>query len=149
MFNVATTTSRSRIARIKVDSIRKGLQFSTLDQKFPNADSVLLTADDTNRSLSESMAEVMVENFDDTEVPSPSSEARIYEILEKMLIDSQETIKEQSSQLWSSVFYEKENYRPDHVTQTISDIYRRSDKEAQKCSVLSSRTRLATTSTRR
>jgi hypothetical protein len=95
MFNVATTTSRSRIARIKVDSIRKGLQFSTLDQKFPNADSVLLTADDTNLLLSESMAEVMVETFGDTEVPNPSSEARIYEILEKVLRDSQVTIKEQ------------------------------------------------------
>jgi len=45
------------------------------------------------------MAEVMVETFDDNEVPNPSSEALIYELLEKMLIDSQATIKEPSSQL--------------------------------------------------
>jgi len=132
MFNVAATNSRSRIALISVDSIRKGSLFSKLDQKFPYSDTVLLTAEDTSRLLSESTAEVMVETFDDTEVPNPSSEARIYEMLNKLLIDSQETIKEQSSQMWSSVFYENENYRPDQTTQTISDIYRRSDKEAQK-----------------
>ena len=86
----------------------------------------------TNRLLSESTAKVMVETFDDTEVPNPSSEARIYEMLDQLLIDSREIIKEQSSQLWSSVFYENENYRPDQVTQTVSDIYRRSDKEAQR-----------------
>ena len=79
----------------------------------------------TNRLLSESTAKVMVETFDDTEVPNPSSEARIYEMLDQLLIDSREIIKEQSSQLWSSVFYENENYRPDQVTQTVSDIYRR------------------------
>ena len=33
---------------------------------------------------------------------------------------SKETIKEQSSQLWSSVYYDNENYRPDNVTQAIS-----------------------------
>ena len=69
-----------------------------MDQKFPKTNSVLLTTDDTNQLL-ESMAEVMVETFDDNEVPNPSSEALIYELLEKMLIDSQATIKEPSSQL--------------------------------------------------
>ena len=132
MFNVAATNSRSRIALISVHSIRKGSLFGKLEQKFPNADSVLLTAEDANRLLSESTAKVKVDIFDDTEVPNPSSEARIYEMLDQLLIDSRETIKEQSSQLWSSVFYENENYRPDQVTQTVSDIYRRSDKEAQR-----------------
>ena len=70
-----------------------------MDQKFPKTNSVLLTTDDTNQLLFESMAEVMVETFDDNEVPNPSSEALIYELLEKMLIDSQATIKEPSSQL--------------------------------------------------
>ena len=74
-----------------------------MDQKFPKTNSVLLTTDDTNQLLFESMAEVMVETFDDNEVPNPSSEALIYELLEKMLIDSQATIKEPSSQLSSSV----------------------------------------------
>ena len=69
-----------------------------MDQKFPKTNSVLLTTDDTNQLLFESMAEVMVETFDDNEVPNPSSEALIYELLEKMLIDSQATIKEPSSQ---------------------------------------------------
>ena len=66
-----------------------------MDQKFPKTNSVLLTTDDTNQLL----FEVMVETFDDNEVPNPSSEALIYELLEKMLIDSQATIKEPSSQL--------------------------------------------------
>ena len=48
------------------------------------------------------------------------SEARIYEMLDNPLKDSQGTIKEQSSQLWSSVFYENENYRPDQITHYTS-----------------------------
>ena len=127
-FNAAT---RTRIAKISIDSIRQGSLFSKLDQKFPNADSVLLTADNTNRLLSESTTRAIVQIFDDSEKPNPSSEARIYDILEEMLLDSKETIKEQSSKQWSSVYYRNENYRPDHVTQAISDIYRRSDKEGQ------------------
>ena len=82
IFNVA---ARSRIAQISIDSIRQGWLFSKLEQKFPNSDSVLLTEDDTRQLLHESMAEVMVENFDDTEVPKPSSGARIYDMLEEML----------------------------------------------------------------
>jgi hypothetical protein len=59
-------------------------------------------------------------------------EARIYEMLDKLLIDAQEIINEQSSQMSSSVFYEKNNYRPDKITNTISVIFQRSDKEGKK-----------------
>jgi hypothetical protein len=92
VFNVAATNSRSRIALISVDTILRGSLFSKLDQMFPNVVSVLLTADDSNRLLSESKAEVMVETFDDTELPNSYSEARIYEMLDKLLTNSQETI---------------------------------------------------------
>jgi hypothetical protein len=131
-FNVAAARSGSRIALIRVDSIRKGSLYSQLDQKFPLADSILLTAEDTKRLLSESTTMIMVETFDDNEVPSASSEARIFELVEKLMIETQIIINDQSSNMWSSVFFQKENYRPDQITKTISDVFRRSDNEGRK-----------------
>jgi hypothetical protein len=119
MFKIA---ARSRIAQISVDSIRKGSLFGKFEQKFPNADSVLLTEDDTKRFVRESTTEVMFEMFDYTEMPNSSSKAQVYEILEKMLIDSQVTINEQSSQLWSSVFHEDGDYPDKSRPLTVSRI---------------------------
>ena len=149
MFNVAATNSRSRIALISVHSIRKGSLFGKLEQKFPNADSVLLTAEDANRLLSESTAKVKVDIFDDTEVPNPSSEARIYEMLDQLLIDSREIIKEQVPSCG----------RPSSTKMKITDrirLHRPSatstgdlTKKHKECSALSSPIQRAATSTPR
>lgn len=131
-FNVDAVSSMSRIAVIEVNSIRQGSLFSKLDQQFPQADSVLLTAKDTDRLLSESTSTIIASTFDDSEVPNPKAEEKIYSILQRLLKDSDEQITKESSLMWSSVFYEKENYRPDKLSKTINDIHHQSNEESQK-----------------
>ena len=83
-------------------------------------ESVLLTADDTKRLLSESACSVIAKTFDDNEVPTESSV--LYGMLEKLIISARETITHDSGSMWDSVFWEQDNYRPDKISKTVNDL---------------------------
>ncbi len=55
----------------------------------------------------------------------------IYQILENLLVTSRVTIGAQSSQMWDSVFWNEDNYRPDKSARTFNDVYSKLDKEHQ------------------
>ena len=93
-------------------------------------ESVLLTADDTKRLLSESACSVIAETFDDNEVPTESS--LLYGMLEKLIISARETITHDSGSMWDSVFWEQDNYRPDKISKTVNDLFGKLDTQQQR-----------------
>jgi hypothetical protein len=68
---------------------------SDLLQKYGSeTNEVFLTASDEKRMLTETVTNIRLDTFDETEVGSSNSEAQIYNMLKEMLISSKVTIKE-------------------------------------------------------
>ena len=80
----------------------------------------------------ESTTNVLIETFDDSDDVSQNSESQVYNLLNNLLVSSRTNIKEQNDQMWDSVFWNDDNYRPDKTTQTMNDIYKKLDKEEKK-----------------
>ena len=93
---------------------------------------ILLTASDEKKLLTESTTNVLIDTFDDSDVVSQKSEQTVYNLLNSLLVTSRTIIKEQNDQMWQSVFWNDDNYRPDKTTQTMNDIYKKLDKEEKK-----------------
>ena len=87
---------------------------------------------DEKKLLTESTTNVLIETFDDSDDVSQNSESQVYNLLNNLLVSSRTNIKEQNDQMWDSVFWNDDNYRPDKTTQTMNDIYKKLDKEEKK-----------------
>jgi len=114
-----------------MENITSGKLFGKLEQRYPVAEYVYLTAEDTKNLLSESVNNVLVESFSDNEVVSAGLEAPIYSILEKMMVSAKETI-EGIGDKWDFVFWNNENCRPDRVAEILNDSWEKSDEETKK-----------------
>jgi hypothetical protein len=77
---------------------------------------IFLTVNDEKKMLTETASNIRMETFDYTEVGSPDTENKIYNISKNLLVTSRTTIKEQSDKMWDSVFWNDDNYRPDRTT---------------------------------
>jgi hypothetical protein len=128
-FSLSSQKSNRRETVIRIDSIVSGSMFTRLQQKHPEADSVLLTAEDTKQLLSESATNVLADTFDDNEI---ASESALYGILEKLIVSAKETITKDSSSMWDSVFWNEDNYRPDKVCRTLNEEYNKSDEDKKR-----------------
>ncbi len=128
-FSLSSQKSNRRETIIHMANIVSGSLFTQLNQKFPMADSVLLTSDDTKRLLSESACNVLAETFDDNEVPTESA---LYGMLDKLIVSARETISHDSGSMWDSVFWEQDNYRPDKVSKTVNDLFGKLDTHQQR-----------------
>jgi hypothetical protein len=105
---------------------------STLLQKFGDKKEIFLTANDEKKMLAETVTNIRMDTFDDSEIGSPDTESQILNILKDLLVTSRTTIKEQSDKMWDSVFWNDDNYRPDKTTKTLNEIINKLDKETQK-----------------
>jgi hypothetical protein len=133
LFSLSSQTSQTKQTVIRIDNIVSGQMMAQLLQKFDESTKeALLTASDEKKLLTESMTNVLVDTFDDSDVVSQTSESQIYNMLKSLLVSSRTTIKEQSDKMWDSVFWNDDNYRPDKTTKTMNDIYNKLDKEDQK-----------------
>ncbi|XP_046654269.1 uncharacterized protein LOC124345538 isoform X2 [Daphnia pulicaria] len=133
LFSLSSQTSQTKQTVIRIDNIVSGQMMAQMLQKFnENTKEALLTATDEKKLLTESMTNVLVDTFDDSDVVSQNSESQIYNMLKNLLVSSRTTIKEQSDKMWDSVFWNDDNYRPDKTTKTMNDIYDKLDKEDQK-----------------
>jgi hypothetical protein len=133
LFSLSSQTSQTKQTVIRIDSIVSGQMMTQMLQKFnESTKEALLTASDEKKLLTESMTNVLVDTFDDSDVVSQTSESQIYNMLKSLLVSSRTTIKEQSDKMWDSVFWNDDNYRPDKTTKTMNDIYKKLDKEDQK-----------------
>ncbi|XP_057371790.1 uncharacterized protein LOC130692722 [Daphnia carinata] len=132
LFSLDSQTTQRRETVIRVESILSGEMMSTLHQRYPGKPDALLTAQDEKRLLTESATNVIVDSFDDSEVITSTSETQIYSMLKDMLISARTTIKDQGDEMWESVFWNEDNYRPDKATKTWNEIYDKLDTETQR-----------------
>lgn len=131
-FNLTSRASRKKETIIRMENITSGRLFTKLNQRFPQSDQVLLTSEDMKTLLSETVNNVLVESFSDSEVVSAGSELPIYTILEKMLLTAQEKLTVDSGAMWNSVFWHDDNSRPDKTAQTMNENYGKLDTEERK-----------------
>ncbi|XP_046654273.1 uncharacterized protein LOC124345613 [Daphnia pulicaria] len=133
LFSLSSQTSQTKQTVIRIDNIVSGQMMAQMLQKFnESTKEALLTASDEKKLLTESMTNVLVDTFDDSDVVSQNSESQIYNMLKSLLVSSRNIIKEQSDKMWDSVFWNEDNYRPDKTSKTMNDIYNKLDKEEQK-----------------
>lgn len=118
-FGLSSRKSESHEAIIHAADIVSGALFTRIRRVFPLADSVLLTAADTQQLLSEAVANVIAENFDIDEVPLQSS---LYGILEQLLCLGRETLSQGSGPIWDAVYWDDDHDRPDQVCTTINEL---------------------------
>jgi hypothetical protein len=131
LYSLSSQTSQTKQTTITIDSVTSGQMFTKLLQKLGDKKDIFLTANDEKKMLAETATNIRLETFDDSEV-GPDTENQIYNILRDLLITSRTTIKEQSDQMWESVFWDKDNYRPDKTTKTLNEIINKMDRETQK-----------------
>jgi hypothetical protein len=93
---------------------------------------IFLTVNDEKKMLTETASNIRMETFDYTEVGSPDTENKIYNISKNLLVTSRTTIKEQSDKMWDSVFWNDDNYRPDRTTKTLNEIANKLDTKTKK-----------------
>ena len=134
LFSLESQTTQTKETVIRIDNVVSGDMVSNLMQRYDtaSAEEPLLTANDEKRLLKETMTNVIVETFDDSDVISPNSESQIYNALKELLVSSRLTIKDQSDKMWDSVFWNDDNYRPDRTSKTLNSIYEKMDVESQK-----------------
>lgn len=130
--SLSSQTSERREVTIRLENIITGDMMSKLNQRYPNADTVILTAEDEKHLFSEMVSNIMIETFDDFSVVSPYSEQNVYNILKNLLESSSVAIQEQKEEMWNSVFWEEDNYRPDRVAKTLNEMYNKLDSEQQQ-----------------
>ena len=132
-YSVDSQRSQKRETNIRIDNILSGQLGAKLQQRMAQEDFVLLRAEDHQRLVAESATNVIHETVDDSDdVPSPASEKKVYEIIEKLFDSSRITLKSQSDRMWNSVFWNEDNYRPDRVATTLNEVYDKLEKDDQK-----------------
>jgi hypothetical protein len=129
---LSSQTSQTKQTTISIDSVTSGQMVSTLLQKFGDKKEIFLTADDEKKMLTETVTNIRMDTFDDSEVGSPDTELLIINNLKDLLGMSKMTIKDQSDKMWDSVFWNDDNYRPDKTTKTLNEILNKLDRETQK-----------------
>nr|CAH0111139.1 unnamed protein product [Daphnia galeata] len=133
LFSLTSQTSQTKQTVIRIDNVVSGQMVSDLLQRFDqNVQEVFLTAKDEKRLLTETITNVFVDTFEDSDVISPNSELQVYNLLKNLLISSRAVIKEQSDKMWDSVFWNEDNYRPDKTTKTLNEMMKKLNKDSQK-----------------
>lgn len=132
LFSLSSQTSQTKQTTIRIDNIVSGQMVSRLLQEFGEQKEALLTAEDTKRLLMETTTNVLVETFDDSDVVSSISKSQIYNILQDLLAFSRITITKESNNMWESVFWNDDNYRPDKTSKKLNEIYKKQETEIQR-----------------
>jgi hypothetical protein len=132
LYSLSSQLSQTKHTTISIDSVTSGQLVSNLLQKFGDKKEIFLTANDEKKMLTETVTNIRMDTFDDYEVLSPDTESQILSILKDLLVTSRTTIKEQRDQMWDSVFWNDDNYRPDKTTKTLNEIINKLDTETRK-----------------
>jgi hypothetical protein len=101
-------------------------------QKFGDQNEVFLSANDERKMLTEMANKIQMDTFADSEVGSPDAEIIIYSFLKDLLVTSRTTIKKQSDEMWDSVFWNEDNYRPDRTTRILNEIVNKLGTKTRK-----------------
>ncbi|XP_046637277.1 uncharacterized protein LOC124315553 isoform X2 [Daphnia pulicaria] len=131
-YSLSSEASHIKQATINIDSVTSGQMVTRFLQKFGDQNEVFLSANDERKMLTEMASKIQMDTFDDYEVGSPDAENIIYSFLKDLLVMSRTTIKEQSDEMWDSVFWNEDNYRPDRTTRVLNEIVNKLSTETRK-----------------
>jgi hypothetical protein len=129
LFGLASQVSQTKDITIRIDNVVSGQMVQNLLQQFDD-DQVFLTANDEKRLLTETTTNILIDTLEDSDMVSSISESEIYNMVKEML--SVTTAKEQNNQMWESVFWNDDNYRPDKMSYTLNKTFKKLDAEAQR-----------------
>jgi len=132
-FSLSSQKSQTKTTKLKIENINNGGMMNELQQKFPNKEIILLTANGKKQLLKESLENVIIQTIDDSQVPSKNSQSEIYRRLESMIQFSRATIQKGDENAWeNNVFWNHDNYRPDVSARIVNEIYNKLDTESQQ-----------------
>ena len=115
---------------IRIENILSGNMMATLRQRFRNQ--VLLTAENEEKLVKESTTRVLAETFSNLDTTQPQVETEISNKIASMIISSRETISDEKSEMWNSVLWNDDNYRPDKLTTYLNKAYSKMDNEKKR-----------------
>ena len=115
---------------IRIENILSGNMMATLRQRFRNQ--VLLTAENEEKLVKESTTQVLAETFSNLDTTQPQVETEISNKIASMIISSRETISDEKSEMWNSVLWNDDNYRPDKLTTYLNKAYSKMDNEKKR-----------------
>ncbi len=76
LYSLSSQTSQTKQTTISIDSVTSGSMVSKLLQKFGDKNEIFLTANDEKKMLAETVTNIKMETFDDSEVASPDTEKK-------------------------------------------------------------------------
>lgn len=127
VFTLDSQKASTRMTSIRVETVASGELMTRLLQApaSTRGDIVYLTTNDAKRLVSEMASNILVDSFDDSEIVSPQSTNVIEEKVRQMLGVSWTTVNREKGNIWGSVFWNEDNYRPDVVVRTLNDHYKK------------------------
>jgi hypothetical protein len=77
--------------------------FANILHRFGDKTEVCLTANDEKKMLTEMANNIRLDTFDDSEVGSPDTDIKFFNILKDLMAVTRTTIKEENDKMWDSV----------------------------------------------
>jgi hypothetical protein len=119
---------------VKASNFVSGRLFRRVESKFRRQNYVLLTPLDTRQLISESVNDIITQNFDDRTVVDDSN---MYASLEQLLVSSKQNLidgqPKNPTDGWELLYWDQdENHRPDKLAKAINQIYNLSDSNGKQ-----------------
>ena len=124
LFSLDSMKFQTKEIAIQLDVVFSDELTNTILRRFPKMKEVLVALKEENMLLEKMTSKVLREYFEQSDVISRDSESQVYRILQRLLISTSQTIDPASdNDLWKSVFWLDEDYRPDKLCQVLNNIY--------------------------
>ena len=107
---------------------------SKVNEQMAYANFALMSTEDEQHLLHESVTNILINSFDDSkDVVASDSKTQLKRFIKSLLFHPTKIIitKLSDSQVWSSVFWKEVNYRPDRASKILNQVYKKQDKETQ------------------
>ncbi|EFX80583.1 hypothetical protein DAPPUDRAFT_318448 [Daphnia pulex] len=124
--------TRRKETTVRISSVQSGEFFNRLMGRFPNNETVLLTPQDAKRLIAESANSIFAETFDDTEVVDHQHSNIYWAVKQLLAMTKQRVVQSDNLHNWESLYWEKENQRPDKMASMINRIYNTTDSKGRQ-----------------
>ena len=128
-FSLSSQTSEKRETPIRIENVVNGDLMKILNQRFPIAENVLLTAEDKKLLLTETLSNIIGNSFDDSAVLPSNLDSGLDSEIESIFAFSRVILQNQSDSNWDALFWNKDNFRPDMASRMLNDALQMVDEE--------------------
>jgi len=128
-FAVPSQAKMNQEITLRMVSILDGSFVLELIKIYPGAKEVFLNAEDEKRLLAESKEKIILTSVEDLADVNPKLDEDLDALLNHLLIESRGKITYyHDSNLWESLYWMEEDYRPDKVAASLNEIYKKLDE---------------------